>query len=240
MSKTKTKKQKRTLRSILKIKETEQKSFYLLLFAIAVLAVAVIICLTAFLRNYVGVIHLSTTMEGSNVVDRRNGITYELAPMSYSVDIDRKEVYAKYKDTEFYKVLGVDTDRMLATETMGVIDVYYNTEYPLPSFEDFKADKALICAVEKISYAIGAMSPEQSQLAADLLLNGERCDYPNAINNNSVLHIYFGSTENPYVYYSVRYFEDSAGQRYLYDRDLSVCVNIGSELKEVLNNNVQS
>ena len=84
------------------------------------------------------------------------------------------------------------------------------------------------------------MSPEQSQLAADLLLNGERCDYPNAINNNSVLHIYFGSTENPYVYYSVRYFEDSAGQRYLYDRDLSVCVNIGSELKEVLNNNVQS
>ena len=236
MSKNKSKKQKRTLYSILKIKANEKKSFYLLLTAIAVLAVAIIICLSIFLRNYVGIIHLSTTLEGSNVVDKRNGITYELAPMSYSVDIQRDEVYAKYKDTEFYKVLGIDTSRMLATETMGVIDVYYNVEYPLPTFEEFKADKALICAVEKISYAIGAMTPEQSQLAYDLLLKGERCDYPNSINNDTVLHIYFGSSENPYVYYSVRYFEDYSGKRYLYDRELSVCVYIGDELKDVLNN----
>ena len=238
MSKTKSKKQKRTLRSILKIKDTEQKSFYLLLTAIAVLAVAIIICLTVFLRNYVGVIHLSTTMEGSNVIDKRNGITYELAPMSYSVDLEKDEVYAKYKDTEFYKVLGIPVEVMIATETMGVIDVYYNVEYPLPTLEEFNPDKALICAVEKISYAVGAMTPEQSQLAADLLLNGERCDYPNAINNDSVLHVYLGSSEHPYIYYCVRYLEDSSGNRYLYDRDASTCVNIGNELKDVLNNTV--
>jgi hypothetical protein len=235
----KTKKQKRTLLSVLKVKETEKNSFFLLLAAVAVLAMAVIICLTIFLRNFVGVIHLSTTMEGSNVVDKRHGITYELAPMCNSVDIEKDELYAKYKDTEFYKVVGIPVEIMLATETMGVIDVYYNVEYPLPTFEEFNADKALICAVEKISYAVGAMTPEQAQKAADLLINGERCDYPNAIDNDSVLHVYFGSNETPYVYYSVRYFEDYSGKRYLYDRDTSVCVCIGDELKDVLSSAIQ-
>ena len=235
----KTKKQKRTLLSVLKVKESEKNSFFLLLAAVAVLAMAVIICLTIFLRNFVGIIHLSTTMEGSNVVDKRNNITYELAPMCYSVDIEKDEVYAKYKDTEFYKVVGIPVEIMLATETMGVIDVYYNVEHPLPAFEDFKADKALICAVEKISYAVGAMTPEQAKTASDMLINGERCEYPNGIDNDSVLHVYFGSTETPYVYYCVRYFEDYSGKRYLYDRDTSVCVCIGDELKDVLSSAVQ-
>ena len=231
----KTKKQKRTLRSILNIKETEQRSFFLLLAAVAFLAMAVLICLTIFLQNYVGVIHLSTTMEGSNVIDKRNGITYELAPMSYSVDLEKDELYAKYKDTEFYKVLGIPVEVMIATETMGVIDVYYNVEYPLPTLEEFNPNKALICAVEKISYAVGALTPDESALVADLILSGERCDYPNSINNDSVLHIYLGSSDHPYIYYCVRYLEDSSGNRYLYDRDTSVCVNIGNELKDVLN-----
>ncbi len=230
----KAKKKNFSLRSILKIKKSEQNKFFLLLFAITVLIVAVAICLSVFIKNYAGIVHLSTTMEGSNVVDRRKDITYELAPMCYIVDMDKKEVYAKYKDVKFYKVLGIDPKVMIATETEGVIDIYCSTEYELPSFEEFKADKALICAVEKISYAVGALTVEQAKTAADLLLNGEKCEYPGRIDNDSVLHIYFGSDEHKNIYYSVRYFEDSNGNRYLYDRERSVCVKMGDTLKDVL------
>jgi hypothetical protein len=230
----KAKKKNFSLRSLLKIKKSEQNKFFLLMFAITVLIVAVAICLSVFIKNYAGIVHLSTTMEGSNVVDRRKNITYELAPMCYIVDMDKTEVYAKYKDVKFYKVLGIDPKVMIATETEGVIDIYCSTEYELPSFEEFKADKALICAVEKISYAVGALTVEQAKIASDLLLNGEKCEYPGNIDNDSVQHIYFGSDAHEYLYYSVRYFEDNKGNRYLYDRERSVCVKMGDALKDVL------
>ena len=230
----KAKKKPFSLRSIFKIKKSERDKFILLLIAVTVLVVAVAICLSVFIKNFVGIVHLSTTMEGSNVVDKRRNITYELAPMCYIVDMDKSEVYAKYKDVKFYKVLGVDPKIMIATETEGVIDIYCSTEYQLPTFEEFKADKALICAVEKISYAVGALTVDQAKIASDLLLSGEKCEYPGNIDNDSVQHIYFGSDEHEYIYYSVRYFEDSKGTRYLYDRERSVCVKMGDALKEVL------
>lgn len=212
---------------------TEAKIMIAVAFA---LLFAVIIAFAVFMTRYFGVVHLTTSMEGTNVIDKRRDITYELAPMSFAVDIDKSEVYAEFKDTKFYRVLGIDPKIMIATEYEGFIDIYCSTEYELPSFKDYNASMALICSVEKISYAVGALSPEDARTAASLILEGQRVDYPDLVDNDSVLHVYFGSDDYKYLYYVVRYMEDSKGNRYLYDKENSVCVNIGDELKDVLGN----
>ena len=209
-----------------------------------ILLITALILLTVFLTNFFGVIHLTSDNGGGYLYDKKNDITYELAPMCYSADLDKSDVYAEYGDTKYYRLyyksesgekLYLDPKKAIGKEDeYGTVDIYAASGFSLPSLEEFKASKALICAVELIEYAVGALNKEDTELAVKMLLENEQLEYPGGVVNDSVLVIYLGSDEFPYLQYSIRYFKTSDGTRYLYDRVTGRCVNIGEELKEKL------
>ena len=226
--------------------QTKQKNFAPLMYAgAALLAITAVILLAVFLVRFFGVVHLTSDTEGPTLTDGKNGITYSLAPMSYTADLYTEKVYAKYGDAEYYRlyykdstgntVLG-DPKEMIGTKNeFGVIDIYIAEGIVLPTLEEFEASKALICAEEMISYAVDALSKEETEQAISLFFGNESCDYPSNIDNDSVLSIYFASGKYPFLQYNIRYFETKDGERYFYDRVTSRCVNIGDEMSGIFN-----
>lgn len=212
-----------------------EKGFPVIPVAAAALFLIALILTAVFLSSYLGVVHFTSDTSGSTIFDRRSGTTYVMAPMCYQpVKLKTDKVYGKYKDTEFYTIPGADPLYLLTTDEDSIYDVYYNTDRPLPSLRDFKVDMALVCEVGLIAIPIGALDNKAANRAAELILDGEQCDMPYGIQTDSVVYLYFTSTEYDYLYYYIQYFRTEDGGRYLMDRSFNRCVNIGDELSDFL------
>lgn len=221
-----------------------ERNYAPLLYAGAiVLAVTSVILIAVFLIRFFGVVHLTSDTEGSTLTDSKNGVVYSLAPISYTADLDTDSVYAKYGDTEYYRLyykddsgnkVYCDPKEMIGTENeFGVIDIYVAEGIVLPELKDFGASKALICTEEMISYAIDALTKEETEKLINVFFSLESCDYPSNIDNDTVLSIYFRGDTNPFLLYNIRYFETKSGEKYFYDRVTSRCVNFHDEMENI-------
>ncbi len=217
------------------IKNKKKSGFPIFVLIAAALLLIAVILAAVFFSSYFGVVHFTSDSGGTSVYDKRSGITYNIAPMCYQpVKFKNDKEYGIYKDTEFYRVSGVDPTLILTTDNDNIYDVYYNIEHPLPTLGNFKVDIALICEVGLIAIPTGALNNEAANKAAELIVNGEQCDMPYGIIQDSVVYLYFTSTEYDYLYYYIQYFRTEDGGRYLMDRSFDRCVNIGDELSDFL------
>lgn len=214
-------------------KTKTKKGFPVIPVVIVLLFLVAVILAAVFFNSYFGVVHFTSDSGGSVIYNKRAGITYSIAPMCYQpVKLTKDKAYGVYKETEFYKVPGVDPSVLITTDQDNIYDVYYNIEHPLPSLQDFDINMAFVCEVGMIAIPIGIMQNEAAIKAASLILEGEQSEMPSDIDSDSVLFLYFTSKEYDYLYYYIQFFRTEDGERYLMDRSFNRCVNIGDELSD--------
>lgn len=224
-------------------RKTQKRNTAKLVALLVLLGIVLAILLPIFLKSYFGVVRLSSSAEGTNVIDRRKNIVYELAPACYQpVELYTASEYAKYKDKVFYKIghtkggvfIPADEKKYLSAPEYGFYDLYYNIEYELPVLSEFGATYALICKVGTTVIQTGTLTNDETALAIELLLKGEQVPYPSGIDSDTVLQLNIRSDEYGFLYYVISYFETVDGFRYLYDRSTGMCVNLGDNLGDAL------
>ncbi len=213
------------------------------LIAVIAAVLALILILTLVIDAIFGVRKFKL-VSGGGFYDNRSGITYHLAPLCYQpVTIVKREnnpnkdVYAKYKDTKFYKVKDVSADKMITTAYDGLYEIYYNKEHPLPSLFQMNANSAIVCDVGTLVVPVGMIDNEAVSGLLNLLKDETLyCDYPiDSVDVNSIKYIYFTSPDYPHLYYYVHYVKTTDGTRYLYDSSYERCVPIGDLLIDSFN-----
>lgn len=205
---------------------------------------ALILILWVVIDALTGVRKLTLNTKNGGFYDKRSGITYHLAPLCYqpAYVVKRennpdKDVYAKYKDTKFYKVTNVSAEKMISTAYGGLYEIYYNKEYPLPSLFEMNANSAIVCEVGTIVAAVGMIDNAGASSLLSLLKNESLyCDYPiDTVDVSSTKYIYFTSPDYPHLYYYVHYVKTADGTRYLYDSAYERCVPMGDTLIDSFN-----
>ncbi|MBR2459645.1 MAG: hypothetical protein IKB34_00225 [Clostridia bacterium] len=227
---------KKTYDALFKKEDEERKGSPWLFVSAVVLALVAIILLSVFLASYLGVVHLRSEDGGSTLTDPRKDITYELAPMCYepvAYDV-HSGVYAKYGDTEYYMVRDADPTKYLCTIDMNVYDLYYANDISLPSLAEFAPNYTRVCKVEAIAVMIGSIEAEDTEKLVDYYLSANTVDSSLISGVEETLYLKFMSEEYNFMYYNLVYYKTKNGERYLYDRTVGRCVDIGSRFSDVL------
>ena len=214
--------------------------------AVIIIALAVVaaILLTVFLVNFFFSPRLTTRNGGATLKDRRHGITYNLAPDCYSADLDTEKPYATVDGVDYYKLIYSDANgeektydplKMIGTkDEYGEVTLYVAEGVKLPSLAEFGTDKALVYYIRLVEYLARAVSPTTSQEVAALMVEGEAVLRPLKVDEDTIRMIYFGSSTYPHITYSIKYYEDYANGRYLYDSTTDKCIKLGDDVfKEV-------
>lgn len=213
--------------------EPKKQSPWMAITLCALLLVAIILGIV-FAKSYFGVMHFTSNAPGETVYNPRTGVTYMLAPMCYQpVTLITKAPYGVYDGINYYALQDADPKDVLTTDEDSIYDIYYNVEKPLPTLSEFKVSGAYVCEVGMIAFAIDRMTTESAIKAAELVTTLEKCEQPMNIDQDSVLYLYFTSSEYKHLYYYITYFTTEDGERYLMDRSFGRCVNIGDELSDV-------
>ena len=206
-----------------------QKPFPWIPVTIVLLSITVVVLLSVCLARFFSPM-LVSEMGGSRITDKRNDVTYTLAPSCYSADLDTTEVYAKMDGIEFYKLkyrsaegelTHYDPLKIIGTvDEFGIISLYVASGETLPTLAEMEVDSALMYYVKLAEVYFGALSPESANETAALFAdeNRENALPPLSVDHDQTLMIYFGSlAKYPHIRYAVKYLEDYDGNRYIYD-----------------------
>lgn len=212
----------------------KKKQFPWMLVSVISLFLAVIIMLSVFLSSYLGVLHFVSYDSGSSITDRKNDITYLLAPMCYEPIDYYKDVYAKYGDLQFHAIGNADPYKYLCTIDSGIYDLYYADTITLPTFAEFNPYRIRICEVGNIAIQTGTVGEDNTKDIASYYVNAESVTKPMSSNVKSVLYLKFMSEEYPFMYYILILYTTKDGERYLYDRTTGRCVNLEDNFSDIL------
>lgn len=215
-----------------------------MLIAIIVLALVAAILLTVFLVRFFTLPRIYTNDGGATLTDAKNDITYYLAPDCYSADLDTSKAYCKIDGTEYYRIIYSDGNnkqqlydplKLIGTvDDYGEVTLYVAEGVALPTLSEFKTDKALVYYIRLIEYLSCAVDPEKSAQIEKLMLESEAVTKPLRTVEDSIRMVYLGSSEHPYITYTIKYYEDYADGRYLYDSASDKCIRLDADtLKDI-------
>ena len=164
-------------------------------------------------------------------VDKKNGVIYHDASVSIE-PVTLTEEYAKYKDTVFYEMKGVEPTEWFSEEYDGIGAVYYADGIECPTLATFEANKIYLCASEIITVSLGNIEDESIINAViDAFENEEPCEVPDNIQRYCLK---FVSEKYPFLYYNIILLTANDGTRYVYDRGEKLCVPIGTVFDDII------
>lgn len=165
---------------------------------------------------------------GGDYTDKKNGVTYTVAPMQYEPVAWKKTPYAKCGDLLFYPVSGLDPTRYLCTAEGGAAVLYCASDINLPEIDAFYPEQIVVCTDTETVMALSTVEKKEharavaEAFAAGKVL-GETPEY------NRILTLRFTSDAYPGLFYTLRYLEGK-DSNYLYDRESHRCVDVGTLL----------
>lgn len=169
--------------------------------------------------------------DGGNLIDKKNGITYLPAPITFEPQTLATEPYAECKSLgiELYEIEGLPSDEWLSEPFDGIGGVYYSDKITLPTLEEFDADLMYICVEQVITVSIGTVDDKTGiDAIVDSFVSGE----PTAIiQSGNSYKLKFSSDKYPGLYYNLIYIEGDDGENYIYDRSTQTCVDVGDVLQ---------
>lgn len=184
---------------------------------------AVLLCLCALLLCSCGKKYEFAVDEEGYFVDKKSGITYDIAPFCYEAISVSEEVFAEQGEREFFAITGVSTSKWIS-DTFGII--YFEKGTKMPTLKemniscvDITNDDAI---VEKVT------DGEKINALKELYENGTECSYPGneGLVPNVNIRLKFADTENG-LYYVLAYFEYA--QDYVYKDDNGKQTNFGKK-----------
>lgn len=178
---------------------------------------------------------VSLTNDGGNLVDKKNGITYAMAPICFEPISTEIEPYAECTslNLQLYGIIGLDTDTWLSEKYDGIGGVYYNqATVTLPTLDEFEPTQIMICAEGTITTGLGSVT-EQADVDAvvEAFVNGE---VTALVQSGDSYKLKFSSEKYDGIYYNLIYIEGDDGENYIYDRSTKTCVNVGGVLLDYL------
>ena len=178
---------------------------------------------------------VSLTDEGGKLVDKKNGITYVMAPICYEPISTELEPFAECASLklQLFGIIGLDTDKWLSEQYEGIGGVYYNeAAVTLPTLTEFEPTQIMICIEETITTGLGAVViPEDIDAVVDAFMNGEEAKL---VQGGESYKLKFSSDKYEGIYYNLIYIEGDDGENYIYDRATRHCVNVGDVLIKYL------
>ena len=214
----------------------------------ALLALASILCSCA----------LSFTEKDGKLVDSKNGIVYNAAPICFEPSHTDAEVYAKCSKLgiELYPVTGQPTSEWLSEPYEGIGGIWYADSITLPTLTGFDADRIYICVESTITTALGQITDKADiDAVIKAFENGENSPVPDS---GKSYKLKFESEKYPGIFYNLLYIvTPQVGEQtialdpddpeselktvpyyyydcFIYDRSTKTCVKIGGELEKYL------
>lgn len=169
-----------------------------------------------------------TVDENGNYLDKKNGITYCLAPLSFEPVSWKKATYATCGDSELHRISDLDPKEWLCEVNSGVGSIWYNSTLDMPDLAGFGANKIAICTETAVVMALKTMENEDHVKAVvKALQEGKGVDYLPAADR--VMRLMLSSEDYPKLFYNITYLECEEGN-FLYDRSTDKCVSVGTLL----------
>jgi len=178
--------------------------------------------------------HVQITPEDEFYVDKKNDIWYAVSSVSYEpVSVGEEYGEITSDGTILYRIGNTDPKIYLTEEYNGIGMIFYNRDYKLPTLSEFEADAAYVCRGETQTLCILEIhEADMIDQIVNIMLSGEQTYTPTNIENSYSMKL--ASSENPDIYYTIRYIIAADGTRYLQDRGEKICVNAGDLLSDKL------
>lgn len=199
-------------------------------------ALAALLCLCTLLLCSCGKKYEFDLDADGNFVDKKNGITYDIAPFCYEAISVSEEVFATQGKREFFAITGVDTSKLII-DTFGMI--YFEKGTKMPTLKEMNISYVDITQddlnVEKVTDA------EKITALKELYENGTECSYPGnaGLVPNVNIRLKFADTQSG-LYYVLAYFEyaqdfvdedengkkTNFGKKFLFNRSEGLCLSV--------------
>ena len=178
----------------------------------------------------------SLTVSGAQLEDRAAGVTYLAAPFCFE-PVAMGDEYAAYQLGEsegiLYEIAGLAPTDWLTEEYTGVSFVFHNSEITLPTLAEFAPDAIHLCLQSTRIWEFATVTdPAEIAEIVSCWTEGEAARHP----GGTPLETYrfkFSSPEYPGLYYALIY-ADYGDARYLYNRELTRCVEVGDMLRSYI------
>lgn len=177
-----------------------------------------------------------STDEKGNLVNDKNGITYEIAPSCFEAIEVSDEVFAEQGDRQFFSIVGGDTSKFLC-DTFGII--YYAKGTELPTLQEMGVDYVDVTENDVLVNTVS-----DAELIDELKLicaNAELAEYPGKMGIAPIVNLRLRFSDkdigicyvaayleyaNDYIYVDDDGKEINYGKKFIYDRSNDICISV--------------
>ncbi len=205
------------------------RKIMLKIFAVILAAVTLLLCSCG--KKY----DFSADVNG-NLVNDKNGVTYEIAPFCFEAIQVSDEVFAQQGDVQFFAITGADTSKWLC-DSFG--NVYYASDYRLPTLQEMGVDYVDVTEDDVVVNTVSdaALIDELRFICA----NGTDAEYPGKTGLAPVVNLRLRFSDKDigicYVAAYLEYAEDyiytgedgktiNYGKKFIYDRANDNCISV--------------
>lgn len=183
----------------------------------------------------------SMTVNGDRLEDRATGVTYLAAPFCFEPVAVGAE-YAAYRigseKTVLHKIADVDPTAWLTEDHDGVYFLFHNSEITPPTLKEFSPTVIHLCVQNEWTWEFETVT-DAADIAevVELWESADNVRHPGST-PLTTLRFKFSSDKTPGLYYSLIY-ADYGDARYLYNRELTRCVELGDLLKTYIDGAIE-
>ena len=184
---------------------------------------------------------ISMKISGDQLEDALTGVSYSAAPFFFEPVAIGAE-YAAYSlggtKVKLYEIAGLEPTQWLTEDNDGVYFLFYNSELTLPTLAEFAPTAVHLCVQSVRTWEFDTVT-DMTEIAALVSLweTSENVRHPGTT-PLTTLRFKFSSDKYPGLYYALIY-ADYGDARYLYNREMTRCIEIGDMLSAYIDGVVE-